>query len=711
MKKASVSEIVRFREAVKKIVSMLVDRDIPVIERGAKAYVQYNKKTGEPVLICIPSIPDDASDKFLMAIRGFIDHEVAHVLFTDGMAGRGYIWNAVEDTYIERKMGQMFKGSKANLINTQRHVIDTVFVPKESEAIAEKKGDATRMFLEFYLVPVLRSWSGQLPFVDFMADRWDRVKEPVSLLLKHDVDKMIPNIKSTSDSVAVAAKIVQLLVDKPMKRKEKDETPPPEPEDDHDDEPEDGAEPEPEVGDEPEDGAEPGDESDSEDDAEPEPEDDGESEHEEPETPDPDSLPWGDDSEDDDDDSGSGDGDDTEDGDGIPGAGDGDSESDDGDGEEFEDGEEEFEGGGGDSGASTGSGDIPAPSKEDLDLLESTELPEGAEDMSMEGAMTSIIASESELSTGYRPYERTFDFMGKLEDASETIRNIQLKNPSSLRMYGDPSHYQVFGKHESVFEKKIRPLIAGDIVATLAKDLERAIASKNRTQFIPGQRRGKIHGPSLHRLTLNDDRVFRKKDIRRAVNSCVQIVVDMSGSMRGENKIETACAAAYTLADALSRINVKTMITGFTTYTTPVPGTSEFNRSEALFLPIIKTWEAPVSGKQTMLNMGAVASTMILAENIDGESILALLQHFSDRQEDRKIMLVLSDGMPQSQGRGLVGHLKQATKQIEEESDIHLMGIGIMTTAPRNYYRDNICLSSVGDLSETLIKQMQRLLS
>jgi hypothetical protein len=117
--KTSVKDVIKFREAIKNIVSMLVDRDIPVIERGAKAYVEYNVK-GEPVLICIPSIPDDASDKFLMAIRGFIDHEVAHVLFTDGVVGKGYVWNAVEDTFIERKMGEMFKGSKANLLNTQR---------------------------------------------------------------------------------------------------------------------------------------------------------------------------------------------------------------------------------------------------------------------------------------------------------------------------------------------------------------------------------------------------------------------------------------------------------------------------------------------------------------------------------------------------------------------------------------------------------------
>ncbi|MER0138584.1 cobaltochelatase CobT-related protein, partial [Klebsiella quasipneumoniae] len=125
----------------------------------------------------------------------------------------------------------------------------------------------------------------------------------------------------------------------------------------------------------------------------------------------------------------------------------------------------------------------------------------------------------------------------------------------------------------------------------------------------------------------------------------------------------------------------------------------------------IKGWETPISSKQTICNLGALAGTMILAENIDGESILALLQHFSGRQEDRKIMIVLSDGSPAAQGRGLTGHLKMVTKQIEQDTDIHLLGIGILTDAPRHFYRDNICLNNVGDLAETLIKQMQRLLS
>lgn len=669
MKEVSVKDIVTFREAVKNVVSMLVSRNIPVIERGDKAYVEY-AATGKPLLICIPSIPEDASDKFLMAIRGFIDHEVAHVLFTEGAIGAGFVWNAVEDNFIERKMGEMFKGSKSNLINTQNHIIDSVFVPKEREAVAGLLGDPTRMFMEFYLVPVLRAWNGQTPFIDFMESRWELVKAPVSILLKHGVDKMIPKINSTNDSVAVAALIVRLLIDKPVESKEPDGS----------------------------DSKEKGKGKSS---SEPSKDDGGGSD-----------LPWHDESDEQEHSDAPGDGEEKDSSGSSDSEGSETASTDEGDGGSAESEEDKKRDGIGDESSDTesGTGDIPKPTKGDLEKLESTKLPKGVMDMSMEGAMKMIIDSESELSTGYRPYERTYDFMGKLEHASEFFRNVLAASPRGFNMYGDADSYMVIPKHEAVFNKKIKPLIGDDIVATLAKDLERTIASQNRNQFVPGQRRGRLHGPSLYRLTINDDRVFRKLETKRAVNSCVQIVIDMSGSMRGQ-KVKTACAAAYTLADALARINVKTMITGFTTSSLAMPGKCEFNRSEALFLPIIKGWETPISSKQTICNLGALADTMILAENIDGESILALLQHFSGRQEDRKIMIVLSDGSPAAQGRGLPEHLKMATKQIEQDTDIHLLGIGILTDTPRRFYRDNICLNNVGDLAKTLIKQMQRLLA
>lgn len=89
---------------------------------------------------------------------------------------------------------------------------------------------------------------------------------------------------------------------------------------------------------------------------------------------------------------------------------------------------------------------------------------------------------------------------------------------------------------------------------------------------------------------MNDDRVFRKKEDHRAVNACVQQVIDLSGSMGGR-KIQLALASAYTIADALDRINVPNIITGFTTFGSPDYETMSkrgFTRFEALMLPIIK---------------------------------------------------------------------------------------------------------------------------
>lgn len=70
-------EVQDFRDCVKRVVAMLSGKQIPVAERGNEAYVRYNRR-GEPVLVNIPSIPDDASPTLMNAVRGFLDHEVAH---------------------------------------------------------------------------------------------------------------------------------------------------------------------------------------------------------------------------------------------------------------------------------------------------------------------------------------------------------------------------------------------------------------------------------------------------------------------------------------------------------------------------------------------------------------------------------------------------------------------------------------------------------
>ncbi|EKF7366004.1 porphyrin biosynthesis protein, partial [Salmonella enterica] len=105
MTRSVLKEVQDFRDCVKRVVAMLSGKQIPVAERGNEAYVRYNRR-GEPVLVNIPSIPDDASPTLMNAVRGFLDHEVAHILFTDpnvamkmrerGKAPSTGLWSALE---------------------------------------------------------------------------------------------------------------------------------------------------------------------------------------------------------------------------------------------------------------------------------------------------------------------------------------------------------------------------------------------------------------------------------------------------------------------------------------------------------------------------------------------------------------------------------------------------------------------------------------
>ncbi|WP_038930893.1 cobaltochelatase CobT-related protein, partial [Yersinia pestis] len=82
----------------------------------------------------------------------------------------------------------------------------------------------------------------------------------------------------------------------------------------------------------------------------------------------------------------------------------------------------------------------------------------------------------------------------------------------------------------------------------------------------------------------------------------------------------------------------------------------------------------------------------------DGESVAQLATLFAGRMEDKKIMLVMSDGAPCAAGDGFHEHLRTVTKEIETLSDIDLMAIGVLTDAPRRYYKNYALVNSVEEL-------------
>ncbi|MGD7731256.1 cobaltochelatase CobT-related protein, partial [Escherichia coli] len=174
-----------------------------------------------------------------------------------------------------------------------------------------------------------------------------------------------------------------------------------------------------------------------------------------------------------------------------------------------------------------------------------------------------------------------------------------------------------------------------------------------------------------------------------------------------------ALASAYTIADALDRINVPNIITGFTTFGSPDYETRSkrgFTRFEALMLPIIKNWNEKANSPEIRARMGYVCETFPLLNNVDGESVAQLATLFAGRMEDKKIMLVMSDGEPCATGSGFHQHLRTVTKEIETLSDIELMAIGILTDEPRRYYKNYALVNSVEELGPSVVTELSRII-
>ncbi|HBZ7247393.1 TPA: porphyrin biosynthesis protein [Klebsiella variicola subsp. variicola] len=751
--KTVLKEVQDFRDSVKRVVGLLSGKNIPVAECGDTAYVRYNKK-GEPVMVNIPSIPDDASPALMNAIRGFLDHEVGHLLFTDEKVVKKMrntkafgLWNALEDVYIERRMSEVFTGSRRNLLSTRNLMIDKYFNPHIKKAVAMCRGDQRELFLKFFLCPVLRAWDGQPTFADFMEEHWHLIDKPIAVLKEFGVDEAVRRMDSTEDCVKVAAAMAKILREMtempegPLPERESSVTKKTEPEEDSSDEPaagddtefcdEEGLDSTPDEFSSDDEDDEKSDKSISKyipnrheliNDTENKPED-GDLGHENV-----DDLPDSEETTADDPVTslGSDVGEEVDDeGDYSPSTDDGSEDrhgSSSDDSEAVEDGEGKADK---DGGKEKDEGDLDtsdesdagfAPHADDMSLDDALKALENVDEeigSSTEDALASAIKSElaSASLSDYRPYNRSYDFLGPIDEAEEHIKRAR-KAFGAIPMYSPVDRYRIVPEGRKLFEMKVEKHLSSSVSSTLAKDLERAIASRNRVQFIPGQRRGRVHGASLYRLSMNDDRVFRRKEDHKAVNACVQQVIDLSGSMGGR-KIELALASAYTLADALDRIHVPNVITGFTTYGNPDVATMSkrgFSRFEALMLPIIKNWHEKANSPEIRARMGCVAETFPLLNNVDGESIAQLASLFAGRMEDKKIMIVQSDGAPCAAGDGFSNHLRSVTNDIENTSDINLLAIGILTDAPRRYYKNYALVNKVEELGTSVVSELSRII-
>ena len=218
---------------------------------------------------------------------------------------------------------------------------------------------------------------------------------------------------------------------------------------------------------------------------------------------------------------------------------------------------------------------------------------------------------------------------------------------------------------------------------------------------------------STHSLSYKIERDTEFRD------TVVTLLIDNSGSMRGR-PISIAAISADIMARTLERCGVKTEILGFTTRAwkggqsreewlaagrPPMPG-----RLNDLRHIIYKKADDP--WRRARKNLGLMMREGLLKENIDGEALLWAHSRLIARQEERRILMVISDGAPVddstlsvNSGTYLERHLRQVIDWIENRSPVQLVAIGIGHDVTR-YYRRAVTIMDAEQLGGTMVEQL-----
>ena len=217
---------------------------------------------------------------------------------------------------------------------------------------------------------------------------------------------------------------------------------------------------------------------------------------------------------------------------------------------------------------------------------------------------------------------------------------------------------------------------------------------------------------------------YKKEKNTEFKDTIVTLLIDNSGSMRGR-PISVAAICADILSRTLERCSVKVEILGFTTKNWKGGKSREkWNLENKPSAPgrlndlrhiIYKSADVP--WRQSKKNIGLMLKEGLLKENIDGEAILWAFKRILKRKEERKILMIISDGAPVddstlsvNSGDYLEKHLKNTVKWIEDNSDVEILAVGIGHDVTR-YYNKAIKIADVQDLGDVMINQLTELFS
>ncbi|THF50063.1 cobaltochelatase subunit CobT [Allorhizobium terrae] len=261
-------------------------------------------------------------------------------------------------------------------------------------------------------------------------------------------------------------------------------------------------------------------------------------------------------------------------------------------------------------------------------------------------------------------------------------------------------------------------------VGRLANRLQRRLMAQQNRSWDFDLEEGYLDPARLTRLIIDPMQPlsFKREKDTQFRDTVVTLVIDNSGSMRGR-PITVAATCADILARTLERCGVKVEILGFTTKAwkggqsreqwlasgkPPAPG-----RLNDLRHIVYKSADAP--WRRSRRNLGLMMREGLLKENIDGEALMWAHNRLMVRREQRKIMMMISDGAPVDDstlsvnpGNYLERHLRAVIDQIETRSPVELLAIGIGHDVTR-YYRRAVTIVDADELAGAMTEQLASL--
>ena len=265
-----------------------------------------------------------------------------------------------------------------------------------------------------------------------------------------------------------------------------------------------------------------------------------------------------------------------------------------------------------------------------------------------------------------------------------------------------------------------------DLITKLANKLQRQLLASQKRAWEFDLEEGLLDTSKLTRVIMDpySSLSFKKEKDYEFKDTVVTLLIDNSGSMRGR-PITIAAICADILSRTLERCAVKVEILGFTTKNWKGGQSREDwnkrnkpkNPGRLNDLRHIIYKSADTQWRISKNNLGLMLKEGLLKENIDGEAINWAFSRLQKRKEERKILMVISDGAPVDDstlsvnfGDYLEKHLKKTVKFIENKSSIEILAIGIGHDVSR-YYSKAIKITDVQELGDVMINQLSDLFS